>query len=158
MSKANNTKAIFGLPGTLTIAGQTFVIPSPTAGDLARLADRMRELAMPGMANPLMAVNAVATEMHAGVASEAIRHAVAMAAGGGVEPTREAVMRQYQSLAGLRFQVWYFVRKTVPGFTQKQAEELVTEENRYDVADGLIDAQQLPEDAGPKAPLSGASS
>jgi hypothetical protein len=155
---ATNLKAAFAIPGTVTVGGREFVVPQPSASDLARVHDRMREIASRACVSPLLAVNAIAKELEPGVAAEAIRAAVAMGSGGGVEPTREAVMRAYDSLDGVRWRLWYSARKTDPGLTQAAVNELVTDENRFEVADALFTATNPA--AGPdapKAPPGGAS-
>lgn len=151
-------KTIFGIPGTLTLKGREFVIPQPTPADVARVHDRMRELAVSACVHPLASVNAIAGELNPGVLAESVRAAVAMGAGGGVEPTRESVHRQYETLAGVRFRVWFYAKKTTPGLTLDEVNALIPEDDRYDVADALFEAMGLASvDPKSEGPATGAS-
>lgn len=144
-------RAVFAPPGTVRLGGREFVIPKPTPGDAARVHERMRELAARACVSPLAYVNAAAADLAPGVLAEALRAAVAMGSGGGVEPTREAVTRAYDSLEGVRFQVWYYARKACPGLTPDEVAALVPEDARYDAADALLSALGL-RDLDPNAP------
>lgn len=136
-----------GVPGLVTVGGREFVIPAQTPGDAARVHDRMRRLALAGCRSPLEYVAAQPPEAFPYPADrlEAIRAAVALGSGGGVEPTREAVVREYGSLAGVRWRLWYHARKTHPDLTQADADALVTDDTVYEVADALEAALGLQE-------------
>jgi hypothetical protein len=152
------TPVAMGLPGTVTVKGRAFAVAQPTAADLGRIHEKMRDLATAGCANPLAAVNAAAEGLAPAVLSEAIRHAVSIGSGGGVEPTREAVFRTYDSLDGVRFRLWYLARKCDDKLPKADVDALVGEDDRYEVADALA-AATAPA-AGPdspKAPPAGAS-
>lgn len=151
-------KAALGTPGTITLRGRDFAVPQPTAGDAGRVHDRMRELAARDCVSPLAFVNANAPQLSPAVLAESVRAAVAMGSGGGSEPTQAAVQRAYNSLDGVRFQVWYYARKGSPGLTQAEVDSLVAEEDRYDAADALA-AALFPEagGGGPKPPTGGAN-
>lgn len=148
---------ILGGAGEVHINGRVFVLPQQTPSDVSRVYDAMRDIAARGCMNPIAYVNAVAPTLTPMVLAEAMRAAVAMGAGGGPEPTRESVMRAYDSLDGIRFQFWFFARKTDPTLTREAVKELVTEDNVYDVADALVKSQQLPGDPLGKAPGSSPS-
>lgn len=151
--------SVFANPGTVTVRGREFVVPSPTASDLNRVHERMRELAQRQCVSPLAYVNANAEGLLPAVLAESLRAAVAMGSGGGTEPTRESVFRAYDSLDGVRFRLWYHARKALPELTRAEVDKLVDDENRYDVSDALAKATS-PADgpADPKAPASGANS
>jgi hypothetical protein len=135
--------AIFALPGTLSLGGREFAVAAPTPTDVARTHQEMRRLAAQECLSPLAYVSASAPSLDPATHAEAVRAAVAMGSGGGVEPTRESVFRTYESLAGVRWRVWYAVRKLDGTFTQEQAAKLVTEENVFEVADALSKALGL---------------
>lgn len=151
------TKAVTGAPGVLSLKGREFVLPQPTAGDEARVYDAMRELAAKACVSPLAYVSAAAGELAPAVLAEAVRAAVSLGSGGGVEPTREAVQRAYSSLDGVRFQVWYYARKADKTLAPGEVAALVTEDDRYDVLDALAAAQPRGGAGDPKAPSSGAN-
>lgn len=135
--------SVLGVPGTLTVAGRTFAVPPQTPGDVGRTRDAMRRLALAECSSPLDLVNAHAAKLAPAVFSEAVRQAVAMGSGGGVEPSQEAVLRAYDSLDGVRWRLWYQARKAEPGLARDEVDRLVTDENVYDVADALLDALGL---------------
>lgn len=143
--------------GTVTIKGRTFAIPQPTQADISRVRDRMRDLALAGCTSPILAVNAVAKELPPAVFAAAMEAAVSKAAGGGAEPTPDAVNRQYGTLEGIRFQLWYFAKKGGSPVTLKEIEDLVGEEDRYEVDDALYRATQLGDLPGPKVSPGGES-
>lgn len=149
-------KAVFGVPGSVTVRGREFVLPAPTASDLARVHDRMRELAARACVSPIQYVNANAGDLLPGVLAEALRSAIAMGSGGGVEPNREAVVRAYDTLDGVRFRLWFHARKAEPSLTQADVDKLVTDDDRYELADALFEATTpaAPEAGGPKAQAS----
>lgn len=148
-----------GSPGLLVIGDYEYTVPPPTPGDLARTHDAMREIAQKSCVSPLAFVNAAADTLSPLVLSESVRAAVAMGSGGGVEPTREAILRAYDSLEGVRWQFWYVAKKSDPAVTRGRAAELVTEENRYDVSDALAVATGLRKlDEGKGPPGSGGNS
>ena len=155
MTAAN--RAVLGTPGVVRVGGREFVVPQPTAGDEARVYEAMRDVAAKACVSPLSYVNANAEGMAPGVLAEALRVAVAMGSGGGVEPTREAVQRAYSSLDGVRFQLWYYARKAEPKLTRQEVADLVGEDDRYDVLDALAAAQPRGAQGDPKAPSGGAS-
>lgn len=143
-------------PGSVTIKGRTFAIPQPSATDILRVREKMRELALPSCTSPLLAVNAVAKELDPAVLQMMCAAAVSQGAGGGAEPTEEAIRRQYTTLDGVRFQLWYFAKRGGSSATLKEIEDLVDEEIRYDVDDAIYRATRLPETPGPKASPAGA--
>lgn len=156
--KTAQIRSVFAIPGTLTVKGREFVIMPPSSSDVARVHDKMRELATRQCVNPLLAVNAVAGELAPGVLAESLRAAVAIGSGGGIEPTRESIARQYDTLDGIRWRVWFHARKALPALTHSEVESLIGEDDRYDVADALAEALGLNGvDPKSEAPASGAN-
>lgn len=150
--------AALGIPGVVTIKGREFVLAQPTAADHRRIHNKMREIAQRGCVSPLEYVNANAAKLDPVVLSEAVRNAILVGSGGGVEPNREAVFQAYDSLEGVRFRLWYLARKANQNLLLTDIEALVTDANFYDVSDALALATtpQAGPDA-PKAPTSGAT-
>jgi len=142
-------------PGSITIKGKTFAIPEPTPTDLMRLRDKMREYALRDCTNPILAVNAIAKELAPELKAEALRVAIQQASGGGAEPSDDAIRRQFQSVEGIRFQFWYLAKRGGSNITQKEVDDLIDEEIRYEVDDALFQATRLGELPGPKASENG---
>lgn len=152
-------KPIFATGGIVSINGREFPVVAPSATDLNRIRTRMRELAMPECLPPLLAVNAVADQLLPGVLTESLALAIKQGSGGGAEPTADLIDRQFETLAGIRFQFWYLARKLNKDLKVIDVEALVTEDNCFDVADALIAALKPSEDAeAPKASPAGAPS
>lgn len=155
-------KAVEFGPGWITLRGRRYAITKPAASDLQRIAARMRELALPTCTNPILEVNAVAGELKPVVLAALLEIAGNKKWGGGVEPSPEAVARQYDSLEGVRWQFWFLVTRE-PGqkdVSLEQITDLVGEAERYDLADAILGAVQLPAggEADPKASEAGANS
>lgn len=130
--------AILGVPGTVTVNETIFVIEPPTPADSARVSAEMERLASLRCVNPLAAVGAVPQDALSGADRvEAIRAAVGMVSGGGVKPSREAVIEQYSLIDGVRFRLWYAARKADKTLTRDAVAALVTDDNFYDVDDAL---------------------
>jgi hypothetical protein len=138
-------------PGSVTIRGKTFAIPEPTPTDLSRIRNKMRELALASCTSPILAVNAVAKDLAPAVLAAAIADAVRQMAGGGVEPSDDAVRRQFQTVEGVRFQLWYLANRGGARLTLDEAAGLVDEENVFEVDDAIYAATQLGNLPGPKA-------
>jgi hypothetical protein len=149
-------KAIFATPGILKLDGREYVVQPPSPTDVMCVHERMTELAGEAMTSPLAYVSANRELLDPATFEVAVRAAVAMGAGGGSEPTPESVSRQYRSLEGIRWRVWYAIKKSDPTFTQEQAAKLVTEENRFEIMTALDRALGL-EKLEKKVPTSGAS-
>lgn len=141
---------IFAEPGKVTVKGKTFRVVAPTASDFARLRSRMRELAQEKCVHPLSAVNAIAEGLSPLVLDRSLSIAINVAAGGGVEPTADAIAREFEGLEGVRYQLWYLARKADPTLTLDTVTELVGEEDRWDVIDAL-NAATSPAADGPKS-------
>lgn len=135
--------AIFALPGTLALAGRDYTIPAPTATDMARVHDKMRELAGRHIVSPLQYVSLNREQLDPATHAEAVRAAVAMGAGGGVEPTRESVFRAYDTLEGVRWRTWYHISRADAAVKLADLEQLVTDENYWDVGSALQKALGL---------------
>lgn len=156
-------KSVEAGKGWIKIKGTTYRIPQPTPTDSQRIADRMRELAIPECTNPLLAVNAIASQLSPAVLQVSLEIAGRAAWGGGIEPTKEAVDRQYGSLAGLRFIFLYLARRDEgqKDLTVETVDELITEPDRYDLIDALGIATGMSGDGkdkdDPKASGTGAS-
>jgi hypothetical protein len=150
-------RLVLGLPGRLSLGGREFAVPAPTPTDAARTYEAMRELATRSCVSPLAYVNAARDGMDPAVLAEAVRAAVAMGSGGGVEPTREAVLRQYDTLEGVRWRVWYSLRRADATVTREWVESHVTDENRYELIDALDIALGY-RSIDPKGPLGGSTS
>lgn len=145
-------QTVFAIPGKITVKGREFQIPAPTSTDLARIRDRMRELARRQCVNPLLAVNAIANELAPHVLQAALEMALAKSAGGGVEPTPDAIAQQFETLEGVRFQLWYLASRIQASLKPEDVAALVLEEDRYAVADAIFEATKLGEEKeGPKA-------
>jgi hypothetical protein len=138
-------------PGSVTVRGRTLPIPRPTPTDLARIRDKMREYAAESCTSPILAVDAVAKQLSPAALAVAMQLAVQQAAGGGAEPSDDAVRRQFQTVRGVRFQLWYLANRAGARLTHDEAAELVDEENVYEVDDAVFSATQLGESPGPKA-------
>ena len=152
-------KPILSTSGSVTINGKTFPVAKLTETDYSRIRARMRELALPSCVNPLVAVNAMADQLAPAVLQMAITDAVSRMSGGGAEPTPDAIDRAFESVKGVQFQFWYCARKANPNLTFAEVEGLITEDNRYEVADTLVAALKPTEDADvPKASPAGAPS
>lgn len=149
-------RSVLNIPGGVQVKGRAFVLPVPTAGDVARVHERMRQLAQRDVVSPIAYVAANADALPPVLLAEAVRAAVAMGSGGGAEPTREAVFRAYDTLDGVRFRLWYYARKAEPGLAREAVDALVGEDDVYDVADALVAAHDAGAD-GPKAPPGGGS-
>lgn len=153
---APNTSAVLGVPGVVRLAGRELVVPQPTPADVARVHDHMRRLAQAGCVSPLDFVSAHRDKLDPGTYAESLRAAVLLGSGGGVEPTREAVLRTYDTLEGVRFRLFYAARKGDPAVTREWVNDHVTEDNLYDVSDALaaatdpgLDPKKVPP-SGPK--------
>lgn len=133
---APNTAAL-GSPGLVVLAGREIVILPQTPADVARTHEEMRRLAQAGCVSPLDFVTAHREKIDPGSYAEAVRAAVLLGSGGGVEPTREAVLRTYDSLAGVRFRLWFQAKKADANLTREWVAANVTEDNQYEVADAL---------------------
>lgn len=142
--------AIFGLSGVLNLGGKEYAITPPTAGDAARTHEAMRKLALADCVSPLAYVNANSEVLPPMLLTEAIRTAVTIGSGGGVEPTRENVIRQYESLEGVRWRAWYQASRSEMSLREKTAKDafcsLITEENYFDVSEALARSMGLGED------------
>lgn len=149
--------AVAAAPGTLTLGGVPYLVLPPTPGDKARTVERMRELARARCLSP---VDYALTHAHLAPAALAlvVSEAIKLGAGGGVEPTAEAVWEQFDTLDGVRWRVWYHLSKTTPAATPEAVAALVTEANRGDVAAALDAALKL-EQIDPKglAPATGSA-
>lgn len=148
MDAISKALVLSGAPGTMTIGDRTFAIDQPTPRDSAIILAEMKKQARATVVSPLVYVNAHAEQLHPGVFAEAIRSAVSLGSGGGIEPTREKIMEQYDTLEGVRWRFWYQARKLDATLTQKSVAELITEENFYEAADALyvaIGAKSLDE-------------
>ncbi len=154
---AAKTAQVIGAANTVQIGDQEFVVPYPTPADMVRVREKMREIASKSCVHPVAAVNAIADTLSGPVLTEALRQAVQISSGGGSEPTQGAIIRAYDSLEGVRFQLWYFARKTNTNLTSAEVEALVTDDNRYDVADALAKAVVPEVPNGPKASAGGES-
>lgn len=146
------------VPGRITVKGRDFAILPPTPDDLTKIHERMRELALPSCTSPLLVVNAVAKDLDPGVLAVMAQAAVARASGGGSEPTEDAIRRQYRTIEGVRFQLWYFANKGGASLSMKDVEAMVGEEERYAVDDALFTACGLGKLPGPKDSAPGESS
>lgn len=144
--------AVLGVPGSVTIKGRTFVIEPRTPRDAARVREQMRQLALPGCTEPLKYVSAQIEDLHPAAAQIATAEALKLGTGGGVEPHEAAIARQYESLDGARFQLWYYARKADKNLTREAVDALVGEDDVYDVVDALVEA--LKEPGFPKASTS----
>lgn len=148
-------KQVSSSPGSLTVRGQTFAIPEPTPTDLTRIREKMREFALESCTSPLLAVDAVAKQLAPPVLAAALREAVQQASGGGVEPSDDAVRRQFQTVRGVRFQLWYLAKRGGARLTFEETAALVDDENVYEVDDAIFEATQLGKTPGPKASEAG---
>lgn len=125
-------------PGTMRIGGRVFVVAPPTPGDMMRVAKRMRDMARAAVCvPPLVSVAALRDQLPPDVFAQAVREAVALGAAGGAEPELAAVREQYAELAGVRWQVWYFLAKTDPAVTPESVAGWVTEDTLFAVTDAL---------------------
>lgn len=116
-------------PVTVSVGSREFVVVPPTPRDTARVFREMERLAAAKCVPPLAAVAAVPAAALSGTDRvEAIRAAVALSAGGGVKPTREAVVEMYGELDGVRFRLWHAARKADPTLTREAVDEAVTED------------------------------
>lgn len=156
-------KPIDSGPGWIMLKGKRYAIPKPTAKDLRRIAEQMREFALEGCTHPVLALNPVAKQLDPALLAAAVDAAVGKAAGGPVEPSESAVLRQYGTLAGVRFQFWYLATRddSQKSLSPNEVLELVAEADRYDLADALEVATGLREldreKDDPKASPAGAS-
>lgn len=146
--------AIFALPGQLTIGSREFVIAAPSPTDKARVHRKMKELATRSCVSPLVYVSRSKDDLDPVSFTEAIRAAVTIGSGGGVQPHREAVMDAYETLEGIRYRVWAAVVKSEKSITQKEIDGLVNDENYYEVEENLNKALGL-DDVEKKAPSNG---
>lgn len=131
-------------PGVLKIGERQFVILPPTPRDMLAVGTRMRELARSRCVSPLDYV-LKHTHLNPAALSLALREAIALGAGPPIKLDPESVWEQYDTIEGLRFRVWYHVSRAHKDFTPEQAEELVTEDNLFDVADALNQALRFGE-------------
>lgn len=145
-------KTIDAAPGMVTIRGRQFAIMSPTKTDTQRIREKMVELARMECMNPIQAVEIIKDKLSPDILHTALTIAIGKASGGGAEPTHEAVVRAYDSLAGVRFQFWYMARKSLGSLTQDEVTNLIGDDDVYDLADALNVACSMPKDAAaPKA-------
>lgn len=144
-------------PGVLTLAGRSFVILPPTTGDMLRVQDKMRELARAKCVSPLdFALKH--THLPPAVLAVAVSEALKLGAGGGVQPTAEAVADEYLSLEGVRWRVWYHASRALPDLHPDDAAALVTPDNLLDAAEGLDRALRLGlADPNGQAPTTGSA-
>lgn len=148
--------AFFAVPGTLRLGTREFVVPAPAPSDAARVHRKMKELASRSCVSPLEYVSANREKLDPVTLTEAIRAAVAIGSGGGVQPHREAIMDAYDTLEGVRWRIWWAVRKGDKAITLEAVSSLVTEDNYYEAAEDLHKALGL-DDLEKKAPSNGES-
>jgi hypothetical protein len=163
---------IASAPGLLKLGGREFVILRPTSRDLLAVSERMTAFAREQCLTPLEWVLKLHAHLPAALLSVAVREAIALGAGSGQgtdekptagrEPTDDLVWKQYHTLAGVRWRVWYAVSRVPEGkFTLDDAAGLVTDDNLF-IAAAELDAACKFGELDPKkktpAPPTGASS
>lgn len=146
------------LPGTLVLGGETYTILPATPGDMLRTADKMKELARARCVSPLAFVMQHGQSLAPQALALAVSEAIKLGAGGGVDPTPEAVWDQYTTLEGVRWRAWYHVSRVRPDVTREAVAAHISDENRLDVAEQLDAALSL-RAADPKgrAPATGSA-
>ena len=131
-----------GAPAVLELGGRSLVILPPTPRDQLVVGTRMKELARKRCVSPLEFVLRHANLPPAAL-SVAVAEAIKLGAGGGVDPSPDAVWDEYDTLEGVWFQLWHFAHRAHKDFTPEQAAELVTEDNLFDAAEKLNAALRL---------------
>lgn len=153
-----STEALSKTPGLLSLGGREFVILPPTPRDQLATMDRMKSLARAKCVSPLDYVLKHAT-LPPGAMALAVQEAIKLGAGGGIEPTPDAVWEQYTSLDGVRWRVWYHVSRVVKDFKPEDVAPLVTEDNLFDAAEALDAALKFGAvDSEKKTPATGTAS
>jgi hypothetical protein len=130
------TEAITQTPGTLTLAGRSFVILPATPRDMLATHQRMRAIAESKRTSPLDFA-ARHTHLPPAVFAVAIAEAVKMGSDAPAPPASEVIWDQYSTLEGVRWRVFYHVSRVLKDFTPEAAALLVTEDNLLDAAEGL---------------------
>jgi hypothetical protein len=154
----DSVEQLAGAPAILELGDQKFVILPPRPRDKLIVGTRMREMARAKCCSPLDYV-LKHTSLPTAALALAISEAIKLGSGGGVDPSPDAVWEQYDTLEGVRFQLWHYVSRAHKEFTPEQAAKLVTEDNLYDVAEKLNKALQLAAiDPNAVAPATGSSS
>jgi hypothetical protein len=135
-------EALAQAPGTLTLAGRSFVILPPTTRDKQATHQRMRAFVQAKSISPLDYA-ARHTHLPPAVFAVAIAEALKLGRMPEVEPPPEAIWEQYTTLEGVRWRVWYHVSRALPEFTPEEAAALVTDDNVLDASDALDLALRL---------------
>lgn len=155
-----NTEAALGRsPGVLALGGREYVILPPTPRDMLATHARMKELARARCVSPLEYVLQHSGTLPAGALALAVAEAIKLGAGGGIDPTPDAVWEQYTTLAGARWRVWYHVSRVLKDFKPADVEPLVTEDNIADALEALDVALRIGAiDPNAPAPATGPAS
>lgn len=155
MTPEEKTSAIFATSRKLVIGGRELLLVYPTPRDIYVIDEDMVNIASKDVVNPLHYVHATPDSMLSGQDRlAAISIALDKGAGGGVSPSPYALGRAYNSLAGIRRRIWRLTRKTHPELSEKDIADIVTEENRPDVIEGLesmlrsVDPKEQPPNGG----------
>lgn len=145
-------KAAVGAPGVVLVKGVSYLMSPLTPRDFVELGRYLKTLCE--TQTPLAAISADIKHLPPEFQAEAIRAAVALAAGTAkgekTEPSREAIFAKSQELAGVRYQFWLSCRKNHPELTLEVVNLLVEESDLDEILSKCLDINgQAPVD--PKA-------
>lgn len=129
-----------GAPGTITLGEQVFLVAQPTDADFVTLRRHLRELFLQRARTPLKAIMEDLKGLPPGVQQEVLKAAVAQQAGGGSEPTSEALQQLLFEPDGCRFWVWLLARKHQPLLKLEELLPLITPETVDDTLAQLLRA------------------
>ena len=133
MSVSTNPEKPNGTEFFLTIGDTRFVVSQPTDDDAVTLANELRRQAQAKVKSPLAAISESLQGLPAAVQEKAIEKAVALTAGGKVQPTQDQIAAQIYEPEGCRFWLWLLARKNKPDLSLEDLKSVITAENAGDV-------------------------
>jgi len=139
MNQVEANESIAAAKGTITLGGQTYLVDPMTERTFGTLSKWLRKR----LADPLAAIAASLAGLPKHLQEIAVREAVALKAGGGVEMTRSHIEQQLMEPEPCAFLLWVLVRGNHPNTTHAELTALVQAGNPEAVLAELYDAAGL---------------
>lgn len=139
MNQIEANEAISAAKGTISLGGTTFLVSPVTERIFATLSKWLRKR----LADPISSIAASLAALPKHLQEIAVREAVQLKAGGGVEMTKSYVEQQLYEPEPCAFLVWLLIKESHPSMTHEQTTKLVQESGVENVLSELYEAAGL---------------
>jgi hypothetical protein len=132
-------EAAAGGPGSIELAGRTYLVGQPNDQDFAAIRNRLRA----NLQNPIQAIAEDLKYLPRQYHDAAIKAAVALKAGGGAELTESYIRERLIEPDGASFLGWLMIRKHHPEVTLEDIRPHFTAETTSQILAKLYEASGL---------------